>query len=155
MNRGIRTDRALLAGATLLTSCALVACGGSSSGSSSASAGGSAQYKTAVKYARCMRTDGVSNFPDPKNPGGFSQAAINALNTSAPAYVSATTKCQKLLPNAGVPTSSQAAATLVYAIKVAKCERAHGINMPDPTLQPNSQLEFSMANVNNNAPDFH
>ena len=101
-----------------------------------------------------MRAHGVPDFPDPKEPGGFSQAALDRLNTSAPAYVDASNHCHRLLPNGGQPTPTESEATLLDAVKVAKCMRAHGVNMPDPSLQANGQLEFSMANVNANAPDF-
>ncbi len=101
-----------------------------------------------------MRAHGVSQFPDPKNPGGFPEATINRLNDSAPGYDEAYNQCDPLLPNAGAPTRAESAATLVKAVKVAKCMRAHGVNMPDPNLQPNGQLEFSMADVNTNAPNF-
>ncbi len=152
-----------MAAAVVLTGCVLAACGGSASQPSSASAGQASsgpsasietQYRYAVKFASCMRAHGVSQFPDPKNPGGFPEATINRLNDSAPGYDEAYNQCDPLLPNAGAPTRAESAATLVKAVKVAKCMRAHGVNMPDPNLQPNGQLEFSMADVNTNAPNF-
>lgn len=102
-----------------------------------------------------MRAHGVPDFPDPKNPGGFSETALNRLNPASPAYGEAFNQCDPILPNAGQPTPAESAATLIKAVKVAKCMRAHGVNMPDPSLQSNGQLEFSMANVNINAPDFN
>jgi len=159
-----RIHRVLMAAATVLMTCGLAACGSSSTPSSSASAGDASsgpssaietQYRYAVKFARCMRAHGVPQFPDPRNPGGFPQATINRLNDTAPAYDEAYNQCDPLLPNAGAPTRAQDAATLVKAVAVAKCERAHGIDIGDPSLQPNGQLEFSMANVNPNAPNFN
>jgi hypothetical protein len=163
MRQGVRIARTLVAGAAVLTTCALAACGGSASRSSSANAGDASngpsaaietQYRHAVKFASCMRAHGVSQFPDPKNPGGFPEATIKRLNDSAPGYAEAHSQCDPLLQNAGAPTRAESASTLVNAVKVAKCMRAHGVNMPDPSLQPNGQLEFSMANVNINAPNF-
>ena len=147
----------LAACAVVLVSCLVAACGGASkpNSTSGSTAALSTQYRDAVKYARCMRAHGVSNFPDPRNPGGFSQAALNAVNVAAPAYGPALNVCQRLLPNAGAPTKAESEATLLKAIKVAKCMRKHGIHMPDPTLQPNGQLEINMANVNNNDPRFN
>jgi hypothetical protein len=101
-----------------------------------------------------MRAHGVPDFPDPRVAGGFSEVALDRVNISAPAYGEAFNQCDPLLPNAGQPTRAESAATLIKAVKVAKCMRAHGVNMPDPSLQSNGQLEFSMANVNTNAPDF-
>lgn len=147
----------------VLLVCVLAGCGGSSSPPASVSAGTSngapvgtaTQYKYALEFARCMRSHGVPDFPDPRDPGGFSQAAMSRLDVAAPAYGDAFNQCDPILPNAGQPTPVESAATLIKAVKVAKCMRAHGVNMPDPNLQPNGQLEFSMANVNANAPDFN
>ena len=141
----------------VLVGCLVAACGGASNHkpTSAGTASLSTQYRDAVKYAHCMRAHGISNFPDPRNPGGFSQAALSAVNVAAPAYGPALNVCQRLLPNAGAPTKAESEATLLKAIKVAKCMRKHGIHMPDPTLQPNGQLEINMANVNNNDPRFN
>jgi hypothetical protein len=48
------------------------------------------------RFAACMRSNGVPNFPDP----GSGKAAINPgdINPNAPAFKSAVTKCESLLP---------------------------------------------------------
>ena len=51
-----------------------------------------------LNFARCMRANGVPNFPDPKPGGGFRFPA-----SPAPAFAAAKAKCQKLLPNGGAP----------------------------------------------------
>lgn len=147
-----RTTRARAACALLPVVLLVSACGGSSTGSGATPL--SKRYLTAVKYARCMRAHGVPQFPDPKNPGGFNDAQINALDTSAPAFSSASTACEGVLPNDGQPTGSQYEGILLNAVKVAKCERAHGIYMPDPQMQ-DGHLTINMANVNPNEPGFN
>ena len=79
----------------------------------------SKQYADAVKFSHCMRAHGVSQFPDPSNPGGFSNAAIDALNTSSPAFNSATNTCDSLLPNEGQPTPADFEQGVVNGVKVA------------------------------------
>jgi hypothetical protein len=130
---------------------AAAGCGGSSSGAKSASAGGgsgqSKQYVDALKFSRCMRAHGVSQFPDPKNPGGWPTGAIDSLNTSAPDFNTATGTCDRLLPNEGQPTSADFEQTVVDGVKVAKCMRAHGVYMPDPGIQ-GDHLTIDMSHMN-------
>jgi hypothetical protein len=146
-------SRPLLAVAAVVVSLAAAGCGGSSTGTKSASAGGgsgqSKQYVNALKFSRCMRSHGVSQFPDPHNPGGWSSGAIDALNTSTPAFSSATATCDKLLPNEGQPTSADFEQTVVNGVKVAKCMRAHGVYMPDPGVDGN-HLTIDMSHMSAN-----
>ena len=93
-----------------------------------------------------MRANGVSNFPDPQNPGGWPASGIDALNTAAPAFNTATSKCDRLLPNSGQPTSAVFEQAVVNGVKIAKCFRAHGIYFPDPGIQ-GDQLTLNMANT--------
>jgi hypothetical protein len=146
----------------LSVSCLVAACGSSSPGTKSAAVGGSSgrgsgksqQYLDAVKFSHCMRAHGVSQFPDPHNPGGWSSAAIGALNTSSPAFESATRTCDSLLPNEGQPTSADFEQTVVDGVKIAKCMRAHGVDMPDPQIQ-GRQLTIDMTHMNAQTPRFN
>jgi hypothetical protein len=115
----------------------LAACGssgkpGGGSGSAIASAG--------VKYADCMRAHGVPNFPDPVSAGGGVQLS-GGINTQSPAFRSAQSACQKLLPG-GLPGPGGRSATRIkQGLKLAVCMRAHGLTtFPDPTTSPPSTL---------------
>jgi len=90
-----------------------------------------ALYDDELKYAQCMRTHGVPNFPDPSSSGSFQMPA--GTNRSSPAFAA----CQKFLPGRGSgglgsgppPT----AAALAQMLKVSQCMRRHGISdFPDP-----------------------
>lgn len=71
----------------------------SAAGSTSTAGGGSGP----LPFARCMRANGVPNFPDPK-PGGGGQFAVPAgTNPAAPAFRAAQAKCQKLLGGGLLP----------------------------------------------------
>jgi hypothetical protein len=102
---------------------ALAACGSSSKPSSSGSAG-----TQAVKYANCMRANGVPKFPDPGSSGALP-------NPATPAFRAAEKACAKLQPVGlhlhGPPEPS--AAELRAALTFARCMRAHGFSQfPDP-----------------------
>ena len=161
MRRFAQRPTAYLAVA-LVTSLGLLAsgCGGSKSPSvasvattTSSSAGGgtnatdgaagsaSAPSETqlqedALKYARCMRADGVPNFPDPNSGGGFVFQAGAGVDPSSPAFKAARAKCQKFMGGAGpTPGSTHPSAQwLAKMVKAAQCMRRHGVpNFPDPT----------------------
>ncbi|HJY68911.1 MAG TPA: hypothetical protein VJ254_19475, partial [Streptosporangiaceae bacterium] len=97
---------ALTAGVVLLAA----ACGGSSSSTGSggsanaggANAGGSvggagSASSQLLPFARCMRSHGVPNFPDPSSNGKFPTA--QQLGVSSSQYQAAEGSCQSLLPS--------------------------------------------------------
>ena len=127
--------------ATAIISLVVAACGGSGS-PSSPSASNSGQpsqaqirraQQEAVRFAACMRSHGVANFPDPTtSPRAFK----TALSTKSPAFASAETNCRHLLPNGGQPTHSDVHthAQVVAMLAFARCIRSHGFRtFPDPT----------------------
>ena len=88
-----------------------------------------------LAFARCMRADGVPNFPDP-NPGRGGLFSLAGINPSSPAFRAAQAKCQKLMgPGPPVPGSSThpSAQTLAKLVRIARCMRQHGVpQFPDP-----------------------
>jgi hypothetical protein len=107
-------------------------------------------------YAKCMRSHGIADFPDPTpNPGGpggsFDFNATGDLNPSNPTYQDANKACQSLLPNGGkIPPPS--AKQLAEEVKLAACMRAHGVpNFPDP----NGQGAFNLGQVDRGTPQFY
>jgi hypothetical protein len=123
---------------------ALAACGSASPSSSGSSGTGSALtasrvHDDALKFAQCMRANGVPNFPDLGNngmriEGGGQTISINGVSVDAPAYRAARQKCQKYLPHTqGSP--AQAAQQQQRGVKFARCMRSHGVpNFPDPKV---------------------
>jgi hypothetical protein len=115
---------AVLGGATI------AACG--SSKNSSLAASGS--YSQEVKYSDCMRSHGVSNFPDPSPGGGSNVVALGAEETASPAFVSAKTACAKLESGGSAPPQITGEQVHQMFVK-ARCIRQHGFpNVPDPSL---------------------
>ena len=90
-----------------------------------------------LAFSHCMRSNGVSNFPDPNSSGVWpkSQVELAAGNTR---FQAATQACGHLLPNGGPGVSPSPAVVQQIQIdmaKFARCMRSHGVpNWPDPTL---------------------
>jgi hypothetical protein len=127
----------------------LAACGstGPSSAQTSTNATNAALL---VKYSDCMRSRGVSTFPDPsttqtgENSFGIDGYNFNLpanLNTQSPAYQSAEKGCQGLVGlGASGPARNPAlvAKARQAALAHAQCMREHGVpNFPDPTVSSN------------------
>ncbi len=91
-----------------------------------------------LKWAACIRSHGIPNFPDPTFFAGG--AGVN-LSTPAgmltsPAFFVAQKQCAKLgLYGAGAAAQEPAtAAQVAQAVAISKCMRAHRVpNWPDPT----------------------
>jgi hypothetical protein len=133
-------------------SCAVVIGGCGSSGKSSSASGSNA---TGLEFSSCMRSHGVSNFPDPSPGGGFQIGPIG-INQQSPAFRSAQQSCEKLLGGGGTPQPFSESEKLSI-IATSKCMRAHGVpDYPDPTLSatmPRVVLSLP-ATVNPQSPAF-
>jgi predicted small secreted protein len=98
-------------------------------------------HEKAVKFAECMRANGVSAFPDPAASGSFTIDAVvngSSLDPSSAAWKKAVGACKNLEPpgfTGGKVTPSQRTSRL----KFAQCMRDNGVpDFPDPT--PNGPL---------------
>ena len=120
----------------IVSALALAACGSSSRSSSTTVSGTtSGSYSLAVKFSDCMRSHGVTTFPDP-NPGGFSFPTIPGI-TQSPGFRSAQQACERFVPppatSPGGFSPAQVARMQAQALALANCLRAHGVpDFPDP-----------------------
>ena len=116
---------------TIIVGCGLLAAACGSSGRPTASQ--NTGYSQALAFAKCMRSHGVSDFPDPSAGGGVSITLGSGINPAAPAFKAARQSCQHLVPDGGSlsgPPNPQAKAQM---LKMSKCMRAHGVSdFPDP-----------------------
>jgi hypothetical protein len=112
----------------------IASAGGHATATASASSGLSDQDK-ALKYAQCMRENGVPNFPDPKiNDGGGLNITLPDGTDKAKADA-ATKACQQYLPGGGQAQKADPA-VVEQLRRFAQCMRDHGIpKFPDPTDQ--------------------
>lgn len=145
--RHVTLSAALLAVIVLLaTACggpnAPGVAGGSPSASKPPSAGGSSgppesKLGSLLAYARCMRTHGVEDYPDPKPTGhggyGIPIDGTGDLSPSNPTYAAANHACASLLPGGEAHQLAQQAQLRTKALRYADCMRSHGItDFPDP-----------------------
>ncbi len=120
---------------TALTALTLAACGGAG-GDDAATKASSAQDKAldgALKFARCMRGEGI-DFPDPKK-GANGLVAVGGprQNPENPRNRAAAEKCGKYLRNGGdAPDRAQQAKFQDAFVRYARCMRAAGVDVPDP-----------------------
>jgi len=123
----------VLAGLSLLLAAlALAGCGSSSKPDSSTNR--ASVRAASVKYSECVRSHGVTNFPDPDSFGNFSLYGTGIM-VGSPSFHAAENACSRLLPG-GNPSAPNAntAATKRQFLAAAECMRAHGISgFPDPT----------------------
>jgi hypothetical protein len=105
---------------------------GNSSGTQNATDRG----KEAMRFAKCMRDNGVSEFPDPDASGELTIDGIvngSSLDTSTPAWREALSACKDLQPP-GFTGHRRSAEQQKAALKFAQCMRDNGIkDFPDPT----------------------
>ncbi len=129
---------ALIAIAALISGCGSSASAGTGAGGSGNTA---ASAQQAVKFAQCMRSNGVSNFPDPNGSGKLTIDAVangSSVNTNSPAFKQAISACKDLEP-AGFTGSKRSSQQQAAALNFAQCVRANGV--PDfPDSLPNGPL---------------
>ncbi len=120
------------------------ACGSSAPAETGNSSGGGNAYANAqkgVKFAECMRHNGVSEFPDPGASGKLTIDAVangSSLDTGTPAFKQAIAACKNLEP-AGFMGSKRTSQQQHAGLKFAQCIREHGVkDFPDPL--PNGPL---------------
>jgi hypothetical protein len=127
-------------------------CGSNKSTTSTGAASSSNPATAAYAYARCMRSHGVPNFPDPKvsvSPGHSSIGfAVNPSQTGAPKFKSADKTCSSILPAPPSPAQQQAQqqAHRRNLLAFAQCVRAKGVKaFPDPNAQGQLKLPTVVA----------
>jgi len=152
----LRTPAGLPAAAVVLAlAMVLAACGPSapkSSGTSGSEASNSSPNNQSqirsesLRFARCMRANGIRDFPDPPGNGSYGvksfarqsngrTVSINGVPVSAPAFRSALAKRDRYLPQPPAPATSELATIRALMVTWAKCMRSHGLpHFGDPTI---------------------
>jgi hypothetical protein len=104
---------------------------GSGSGDTNA-----ATHEQALKFAECMRDNGVKEFPDPDASGQLTIDAIangSSLDPNTAAFKHALSACKHLEPP-GFTGPKRNAQQQKAALKFAQCIRDNGVkDFPDPT----------------------
>lgn len=89
----------------------------------------------AVKFAECMRANGVGAFPDPDASGALTIDAVangSSLDTSSAAFKQALSACKDLEPS-GFTGHQRSSQEQEAALEFARCIRDNGVrDFPDP-----------------------
>jgi hypothetical protein len=116
---------------------------------------------TLLKYSECMRSHGIADFPDPtRTPQGHLGFSIQAgpnsdLDPRSPRYEAADKACRSDLPNGGVLTPAERAASKAKALAYTACMRSHGEpDFPDPDSQGMIQLRNPTGILSPTSPQF-
>jgi len=126
----------------------------STQSSSSASPAG------ALAYSSCMRSNGVTRFPDPDSSGAIPKVGLQQLGVGASQFQSAESACRHLVPTGGSLQQREVQCArnddcspallrqwLSAARKLARCMRSHGVpNFPDPSSD-SSGVVFDISKV--------
>lgn len=146
-----RRPRAAAAVTVMACVAVLTGCGGSSS--TATAAAGSAQYTKALQYAQCMRSHGVTSFPDPDSQGQFPPVTVGG-GASQQEVQSAKSACRNLQPGGSQGSAQQQQAELAQALNFSKCMRAHGIpKFPDPAII-NGGIGYTMTGIDTKSPQY-
>jgi hypothetical protein len=142
----------LLAAPAAALALTIAGCGGSGdSKSSSSSSNANSTLEQAVKYAQCMRENGVTNFPDPDKNGRFMIAA-GGPNQNSPQFKKAQQTCKSQKPPGIQDDPAHKAQAQKEWLKFAQCMRKNGIqNFPDPQ---DGRLLVDRSRINVNSPQF-
>jgi hypothetical protein len=152
----------------MVVAISLSACGGSSAPSKKTAPNvASGRSNSMLAMAKCMRANGVPNFPDPSDGGGIQvnqspngSMTVNGVAVNAPAFQHATNKGQSKLPQGSPTSAAQIAKIRAGALKMANCMRSHGVtNFQDPVVKagPGGRgIEMSVGSpgVNQQSPAF-
>jgi hypothetical protein len=126
--------RAVVAAGLIAVALAVTACGGTGPGpgvgqSTTTSTTRASAQQDLLKFAQCVRSHGVPDFPDPDSQGGFEPSQISGVENS-PQLKTASAACKGDLPAGASAPTPEAETSL---LKFAQCMRSHGEpDFPDP-----------------------
>lgn len=126
-----------------LVALAIVALIGAGCSDGSAESGGTvtatkqaARQEQAVRFAECMRDNGVAGFPDPDASGELTIDGVlngSSLDPNAPAWTRAIAACKDLQPSGFTGGGRRSADRQAAALRFAQCIRDNGVkDFPDP-----------------------
>jgi hypothetical protein len=139
-SNGLRArPRLLLISGAVAIGALITGCGTSSPTGSALQSNVTRARTQFVGYAACMRSHGLTGYPDPvvSASDGQVQARISpgTLNPDSPAFKSGDRACHHLLPNGGVQggAGGSSAQQQSQDVLFADCMRSHGVpSFPDP-----------------------
>ncbi|MDA0160910.1 hypothetical protein OM076_11590 [Solirubrobacter ginsenosidimutans] len=90
----------------------------------------------AVKFAECMRDNGVSQFPDPDASGALTIDGVlngSSIDPNGAAWKRASAACKDLQPSGFTGPGKRSPKQQSAGLEFAQCIREHGVkDFPDP-----------------------
>ena len=127
-------------------------CGGGGTAATTTTQSGT--VASALAFARCMRSNGIPNWPDPTSSGFFDKSKLRSLGVS----VSRVRALEEGTCN--IPLPSDQGYTITPAdqadyLAAAACMRSHGFaEFPDPRFQNNNVQTNIPSNINQDSSQF-
>jgi hypothetical protein len=135
MTRTLRPLAALALLAMIGVGCGNGSAGADNSAVTSGDNGAASTHGRAVKFAECMRANGVSGFPDPDASGAFTVDEVvndSGIDPESAAWQQAIGACQDLQPP-GFTGHGRSPEQQKAALRFAQCIRDNGVeDFPDP-----------------------
>lgn len=131
----IRTAPGLRSGSFWIAACLLAA--GCGSNAHRDTTGSLTIAANALAFSQCMRSHGVTSYPDPNANGQVKIASNSGINFYSPSFQAAQSACQKLQRGRPSASGQPSAEILGKFLAFSRCMRGHGISdFPDPTASP-------------------
>jgi hypothetical protein len=115
---------------------AVIGAGCSNGPAQTSTTSGSTTREQAMRFAACMRSNGVSEFPDPDASGALTIDEIangSSVDVNSAAFVQAIGACKDLEPP-GFTGQRRSTKEQEAALEFARCVRDNGVtDFPDPT----------------------
>lgn len=113
----------------------------------------------ALAFARCLRANGLPNWPDPQSNGAFDKSKLQATGyTTAQTRAVEDGPCKNILPTAAPSSPNRGAITTQQQqdyIDAVACMRSHGFsNFPDPTFSNGQVTLVPPPGVDTNSTEF-
>jgi len=150
---------ALLAVAVAVVAGTATACSSSTTSAHAHAPGHAHSGGGPLAFSACMRSHGLSNFPDPST-GSNGQAQIqvqqgSGIDPNSAAYQSAYHSCQSLLPAGKTAGGSISPAVRAQILRYAACIRSHGEpSYPDPTFNGNAVNFGNLSGIDPNSAQY-
>jgi hypothetical protein len=139
MNRRLRPLAALAMVALIGAGCSNGSAENGNTGTGTGSSGGNKNATNrdrAMKFAECMRDNGVSEFPDPDASEGLTIDGVvngSSLDPSSAAWQNAIAACEDLQPPGFTGDGEVTAEEQETRLEFAQCMRENGVeDFPDP-----------------------
>lgn len=107
-----------------------------------------------LQYARCMRSHGVSDYPDPIASGSAPQSnpIVRNFASNSPVFQKAEQACRKYAVGQPASSATETAKLVAKLLEFVDCMRSHGVpDFPDPSSTGGLTIPNS---IDQNSPPF-